>query len=84
MIFDNASHTATGTCIGVDKSVLAGLDLSKTAHTLAGDYTDTWTFTDVTGNYNNTGGTVVDRIGHWMTNGFYQPVDMSGARSCGT
>ena len=80
VIFDNASHTATGTCIGVDNSVLAGLDLSKTTHTCAGVYTDTWTFTDVTGNYNNTSDTVVDRIGHWTTRGFYQPVDMSGAQ----
>ena len=80
VIFDNASHTATGTCVGVANSVLAGLDLSKTTHSLAGDYTDPWTFTDVTGNYHNTSGTIVDRIGHWTTNGFYQPVDMSGAQ----
>ena len=78
VIFDNASHTATGQCIGVANSVLAGLDLSKTTHMAAGFYTDTWTFTDVTGNYHNTNSTTVDRIGHWTTSGFYQPVDMSG------
>jgi hypothetical protein len=33
---------------------LAGLDLSGTTHTNAGSYSDSWTFTDVTGNYNNT------------------------------
>jgi hypothetical protein len=80
VIFDNASHTATGTCVGVANSVLAGLDLSKTTHTPAGDYTyDSWKFTDVTGNYNGASGTVVDRIRHWTTAGFYQPVDMSGS-----
>src|SRR5207247_2152569 len=40
-----------------------GLDLSGTTHTSAGDYpSDSWTFTDVTGNYNNTSGTVHDAI----------------------
>ena len=42
---------------------LAGLDLSGTTHTNAGDYlADPWTFTDVTGNYNDTSGTVHDKI----------------------
>ena len=81
VIFDKASHTATGTCVGIGDSVLAGLDLSKTTHAEAGDYTDTWTFTDVTGNYNNVDGKVEDRIRHWTTGGFYQPVDMSGPQT---
>ena len=75
VIFDNASHTATGSCTGVNNASLAGLNLSGTSHKDAGVYTDAWTFTDVTGNYNNTGGPVVDQIGHWTTGGFYQPVD---------
>src|SRR5205814_7858943 len=44
---------------------LAGLDLSGTTHTAAGTYaSDAWTFTDVTGNYNNASGTVSDSIVH--------------------
>src|SRR5262249_41583791 len=50
---------ATG--VGSD-GVLTGLDLSGTSHTQAGTYTDTWTFTDVTGNYNDASGTVTDQI----------------------
>src|SRR5204862_6263755 len=43
---------------------LAGLDVSATTHTSAGNYNgDPWTFTDVTGNYNNTSGAVNDYIG---------------------
>jgi hypothetical protein len=36
--------------------------LSGTTHTNAGTYTDTWTFTDSTGNYNNASGSVIDTI----------------------
>jgi hypothetical protein len=63
--YDAASHTATGSCTGVggEDDVLAGLDLSGTTHTNAGTYgADPWTFTDVTGNYSNTSGTVADAI----------------------
>jgi hypothetical protein len=38
------------------------LNLSGTAHTNAGNYNDTWTFTDVTGNYNDATGTVENII----------------------
>ena len=42
---------------------LSGLLLTGTTHTAAGTYTaDPWTFTDSTGNYNNTSGTVNDVI----------------------
>jgi hypothetical protein len=42
---------------------LAGLDLSGTTHTNAGNYSgDSWTFTDVSGNYNDAHGTVDDVI----------------------
>src|SRR5207237_931928 len=63
--FNGSSHTAAGSCKGVDGvTVLSGLDKSGTTHTDAGTYNaDPWTFTDVTGNYNNTAGTVNDAIG---------------------
>ncbi len=60
--YDGNPHTATGTAIGVLGERLSGLDLAGITHTNAGTYTDTWTFTDVTGNYNDTSGTVVDTI----------------------
>jgi len=61
--FDSGAHTATGTATGVQSEALAGLDLSGTTHTAAGTYaSDPWTFTDVTGNYNNANGTVGDSI----------------------
>ena len=78
VIFDNAAHTATGSCKGVKNESLSGLDLSGTMHTFPGDYNDTWTFTDVTGNYNDASGTVHDIIIAWTLKGFYQPVDMNG------
>jgi MBG domain (YGX type) len=63
--YNASAHTATGTCEGVGTDgTLAGLDLSGTTHTNAGDYSgDPWTFTDVSGNYNDTSGTVDDFIG---------------------
>jgi hypothetical protein len=59
--YDGNTHTATGTAKGVDGvTLLSGLDLSGTTHTDAGTYAaDTWTFTDVTGNYKDVGATVV-------------------------
>jgi hypothetical protein len=61
--YDGNPHTATGTATGVNSESLAGLDLSGTTHTNVGNYTgDQWTFTDVTGNYNNANGTVDDVI----------------------
>ena len=60
------AHTATGTATGCDGNLLSlgdTLDLSGTTHTNANDYaSDSWTFTDVTGNYNNKSGTVHDVI----------------------
>ena len=65
VVFNDQAHTATGYALGVNGSPLAGLNLSGTVH-LGGYYTNTfhdrWTFTDTTGNYNNTSGTVVDTI----------------------
>ena len=61
--YDGTAHTATGTATGVLSEPLAGLDLTGTTHTNAGTYNgDAWTFTDVTGNYNNSSGTVDDAI----------------------
>ena len=57
-----ASDGAAGTAKGVLGESLSGLDLSGMTHTNAGTYSDPWTFTDVTGNYNNTSGTVSDSI----------------------
>ena len=80
VIYDGAFHVATGACSGVNGASLSGLNLTSTTHKDAGDYTDNWTFTDVTGNYHHASGTVADKIRHWTTSGFYQPVDMSGAQ----
>ena len=63
VIYNGVAHTATGTAKGALNENLSGLDLSATTHTNAGDYsTDAWTFTDVTGNYNNANSTVHDAI----------------------
>jgi len=61
--FYNAEpHMATGTAYGINGVVLPGLNLNGTTHINVGTYTDVWTFTDITGNYNNASGTVVDAI----------------------
>ncbi|PYL38621.1 MAG: hypothetical protein DMF34_06295 [Verrucomicrobia bacterium] len=61
--YDGVSHMATGSAKGAQGETLTGLDLSGTTHTNAGDYpTDPRTFTDSTGNYNNTTGTTHDHI----------------------
>ena len=53
--YDGNAHTATGVPAG-------NLDLTRTEHTDAGVYTDTWFFHGGL-NYNDTHGTVVDTIG---------------------
>ncbi len=61
--YDGNPHTATGTAKGVGGVTLSGLTLTGTTHTNAGTYnSDSWTFTDNTGNYNNAGGSVHDAI----------------------
>jgi hypothetical protein len=62
VVYSGAASTATGTAIGVQGESLSGLSLGGTTHTNAGSYIDSWTFTDVTGNYDNTSGTVNDNI----------------------
>ena len=52
--YDGAAHTATATATGVNgENLIAGVNLSGTTHTAIGTYTDTVTFTDLTGNYLN-------------------------------
>ena len=61
--YDGNAHTATATVTGVGgENLSAGLTLSGTTHTNAGTYTDTVTFTDVTGNYKNATKFVKDYI----------------------
>jgi hypothetical protein len=60
--YDGAAHTASGSATGVGGVSLSGLSLTGTTHTNAGSYSDSWTFTDVTGNYNNTSGSANDAI----------------------
>ncbi len=62
VIYDGIQHIATGMCKGALGENLAGLNLSGTAHFHVGNYTDPWTFTDTTGNYNDGGGSVNDAI----------------------
>jgi YVTN family beta-propeller protein len=67
LTYNGNPHTATGTATGVKGESLSGLNLSGTTHTTAGVYNDTWTFTDVTGSYNNANGTVTDTISQSTT-----------------
>ena len=62
--YDGTAHTATGTATGVlGENLSSELNLSGTTHTAAGSYpSDSWTFTDTTGNYNNASATVADTI----------------------
>ena len=62
--YDGKAHTAAGTATGAfGEDLSADLALSGTTHANAGSTTDTWTFTDATGNYNNASDTVLDSIG---------------------
>lgn len=54
------AFTASGSVTGISGEQLEGLDLTSTTHTDAGVYTDSWSFTDKTGNYNSTNGTLTD------------------------
>jgi hypothetical protein len=62
LTYDGLAQTATGSARGVLNESLAGLNLSGTTHTNAGTYSDTWTFTDATGNYKNASGAVTNVI----------------------
>ena len=78
VIFDDASHTATGSRRRQQR--VTGRTQSE-RHVSQGCqrlHHDQLHRRD--GNYNDASEPVVDRIGHWTTEGFYQPVDMSGAQ----
>jgi hypothetical protein len=69
VVYDRVAHTASGACTGVKSETLSGLNLDGTTHSNPGDYPDDpWTFTDVTGNYNDKNGTVHDNI-HYQIGG---------------
>ena len=61
-VYDGAAHTATLTATGVLGESLSGLVLNVAPHSNVGTYSDGWTFTDSTGNYNSTSGSVVSNI----------------------
>ncbi|NCU03495.1 MAG: hypothetical protein GXC73_05860, partial [Chitinophagaceae bacterium] len=56
-VYDGNAHGATGSATGVNGESLAGLDLGASFINVPGG-TASWTFTDVTGNYKNTNGSV--------------------------
>ena len=60
VIYNGAVHNATVTATGVN-GALNGLSINS-AHVNAGTYTDSWSFTDSTGNYNNASGQFADNI----------------------
>ncbi|MDP3471169.1 MAG: T9SS type A sorting domain-containing protein [Algoriphagus sp.] len=55
--YDGTAHGATGTAKDVNGETLAGLNLGASFTNVPGG-TANWTFTDVTGNYNNANGSV--------------------------
>ncbi len=84
--YDGSAHTATGTAMGVAGADLsAGLTLTGTTHTNAGDYpSDVWSFNGGT-NYNNASSTVHDIvIGLNQTNTFTSMIVTATATSGGT
>ena len=73
--FDGNPHGATGSSVGVLGEALAGLNLGATFMFVPGG-TATWTFTDVTGNYNHAAGEVniVILTACSLFNGFHPPL----------
>ncbi len=63
--YDGNTHTATGTATGVESpnpsNLSSLLNLSGTTHTIAGSYTDTWTFAGNV-NYASASGNITDFI----------------------
>jgi uncharacterized repeat protein (TIGR02543 family) len=55
--YDGAAHGASGSCTGIGGVTLSGLDLGASFTNVPGG-TAHWTFTDVTGNYNDASGDV--------------------------
>jgi hypothetical protein len=61
-VYDGAAHSATITATGVLGESLSGVVVNAAPHSNVGTYSDGWTFTDSTGNYNSTSGSVVSHI----------------------
>ena len=55
-VYNGAAHGASGTATGVGGAALTGISLGASFTNVPGG-TASWTFTDVTGNYNNATGT---------------------------
>ena len=55
--YDGSAHGATGSAVGVDGQLLAGLNLGGTFTNVPGGIAN-WTFTDTTGNYLDASGSV--------------------------
>src|SRR5262249_44956960 len=62
--YDGNAHTAIGSATDVNGNALPGSDfmLTGTTHTNAGTFTDSWSFHDPSGNYQDASGTVTDTI----------------------
>jgi hypothetical protein len=61
-VYDAAAHGATGSAKGVGEIALSGLNVGESFTNVPGG-TASWSFTDATGNYNNTSGTAAIVIG---------------------
>ena len=75
--YNGSAHTATGACTGVLGEALTGLNLNGTTHTNAGNYTDAWIYTDVTGNYNDGSDFVSDTIAKAAATCTVTPYDLT-------
>ena len=63
VVYNDAAHSATDTATGAaGVNLAADVNLSGTTHTNAGTYSDTWAFTDPTGNYASASGTITDTV----------------------
>ena len=62
LTYDGTAHSDSYSVIGVKGEALSGMDVTGTTNTNVGTYSDSWTFTDITGNYNNASGNVTDVI----------------------
>jgi large repetitive protein len=60
--YDGNAHGASGSCLGVMSETLSGLVLGASFTNVPGGSAD-WTFTDVTGNYNDDAGSAAIAIG---------------------
>jgi hypothetical protein len=73
-VYDGNAHGASGTATGVGGANLSSLSLGVPFTNVPGG-TANWTFTDVTGNYNNKSGSVAITITTaFAFNGFHSPI----------